>query len=57
MEAKIFQPSEEPSSFSLERSGWGIMPRTFLFAFKMPAMFCREPLGFASAVISPAGVA
>jgi hypothetical protein len=38
MEAKIFQPSADPSSFSLDLSGWGIIPRTFLFAFKMPAI-------------------
>ena len=48
MEAKIFQPSADPSSFSLDRSGWGIIPSTFLFAFRMPAMLLNEPLGLAS---------
>src|SRR5579871_2801154 len=53
MEAKIFQPSDDPSSRSLDRSGWGIIPSTFLPAFRIPAMLLSEPLGFASLVISP----
>ena len=50
-------PSADPSSASLERSGWGIMPSTLRPSLSTPAMFSSEPLGFASAVISPAAVA
>ena len=49
MEAKIFQPSAEPSSFSLDLSGCGIMPRTFRFSFRIPAILASDPLGLASA--------
>ena len=57
IDAKIFQPSDEPSSFSLDRSGCGIIPRTFRPSFRIPAILLREPFGLASGVISPAGVA
>ena len=53
MDWKIRKPSAEPRSFSLERSGWGIMPRTLRPSLRMPAMLSSEPLGLASAVISP----
>jgi hypothetical protein len=56
IEAKIFQPSADPRITSLERSGCGIMPRTFLFSLRMPAILPREPLGLASGVMSPAAV-
>lgn len=57
MEAKIFQPSADPSSFSLDRSGCGIIPSTFLCSFRIPAMLASDPLGFDSGVISPEGAA
>jgi len=57
MDAKIFQPSDEPRIFSLERSGCGIMPSTLRPSFRMPAMFPSEPLGLAPGVIAPSGVA
>ncbi len=52
-EVKTPTPSVEPSTASIARSGWGIMPSTFPDAFTMPAMLCHEPLGFASSVASP----
>ena len=57
IDAKIFQPSSDPRISSLDRSGCGIIPRTFLPALRMPAMLLREPFGFASGVISPLVVA
>ena len=55
MDWKMGKPSAEPSSSSLERSGWGIMPSTLRPSLSTPAMFSSEPLGLASAVISPEG--
>jgi hypothetical protein len=55
MELNIFTPSVQPSSGSAERSGWGIMPTTFLPALQIPAMLSKEPLGLAEAEISPEG--
>src|SRR5579872_1262189 len=55
-DSKILNPSEDPSSASLERSGCGIIPSTFRLSLRMPAMFSSDPFGFASAVISPSAV-
>ena len=55
-DSKIFTPSSPPSSGSAARSGWGIMPRTFLPGLQIPAMFSSEPLGFESFVIPPSGL-
>ena len=55
-EWKIFAPSVMPSSGSLARSGWGIIPSTLRPSLQMPAMFSSDPLGLASAVTSPLGV-
>jgi hypothetical protein len=44
--AGISLPSTLPRIRSLERSGCGIMPRTFLPSLRMPAMFSSEPFGF-----------
>src|ERR1700746_3241395 len=56
MEAKILAPSADPSSFSLDRSGCGIIPSTFLPSLQIPAMFSSDRLGLASRVIWPSGV-
>src|SRR5207245_3032781 len=53
---KILNPSVQPSSGSDERSGWGIMPRTFRPALQIPAILSREPFGLASTVTGPSGV-
>src|SRR6266852_4033048 len=50
---KILNPSVQPSSGSDERSGWGIMPRTFRPALQIPAILSREPFGLASTVTRP----
>ena len=54
---KILKPSVPPSSGSAARSGCGIMPSTLRPSLQIPAIFSREPLGFASRVISPDEVA
>ena len=56
-ERSIFSPSFMPSTSSLARSGCGIIPRTLRPSLQMPAMFSSDPLGFASSVSSPCGVA
>ncbi len=57
MARKSLRPSAEPRRDSLERSGWGIMPRTLRPSLRMPAMLSSEPLGLAAGVISPLGLA
>src|ERR1017187_2816551 len=47
----------DPSSASLDRWGWGIIPSTLRPSLSTPAMFSSEPLGFASALRSPVSVA
>src|SRR5262249_47798347 len=53
IDSKINFPSVLPKTDSLDRSGCGIMPRTFRPAFTMPAILWIEPLGLASAEASP----
>ena len=57
IEEKIFKPSAEPSRCSLDRSGCGIIPSTFLPGFRIPAMFDSDPFGFASDVTAPLAAA
>jgi len=45
IDLKIFPPSSEPRSFSLERSGCGIIPSTFRPSSQIPAMLSSDPLG------------
>ena len=49
---KIF-PSSLFSSSSDALSGWGIIPNTFRSLLQIPAILLRDPLGFASFVMSP----
>src|SRR5207253_7178365 len=51
--ASIRYPSVPPRSASTHRSGCGISPTTLPVSFATPAMFAREPFGFASAVTTP----
>ena len=55
-DANSSKPSDEPNCFSLDRSGWGIIPRTLLPSFSTPAMQLMDPLGLAPEVTSPDGV-
>ena len=48
-----YLPSVFANNSSAARSGWGIMPNTFLVALQTPAILSIAPLGFASDVISP----
>ena len=45
MLSKIVFPSSHPCANSAARSGWGIMPNTFLFSFRIPAIFSNDPFG------------
>jgi hypothetical protein len=54
-DSKILNPSVPPSSGSLDRSGCGIIPSTLRPSLQIPAILSRDPLGLASAVMSPAG--
>src|SRR3990167_9540067 len=47
-DSKINFPSVPQSNSSETLSGCGIIPITFPFLFEMPAIFRREPLGFAT---------
>src|ERR1700679_4343836 len=56
MDWKSRRPSADPRRLSLERSGGGILPTPSRPSLSTPAMFSSEPLGLASAVISPAAL-
>src|SRR5438067_3252171 len=51
--ASIRYPSVPPRSASTHRSGCGIRPTTLPVSFATPAMFAREPFGFAPALPTP----
>src|SRR2546426_960082 len=51
--ASIRYPSVPPRMASTHRSGCGMSPTTLPVSFATPAMFAREPFGFASAVTTP----
>src|SRR5439155_13155328 len=52
-EPNSLSPSTPPSSSSLQRSGWGIIPSTLPRRFVMPAIACTEPFGLAAGTTIP----
>ena len=46
-------PSSPDKYGSINLSGCGIMPRTFLFSLSIPAILFDEPLGLDASSISP----
>ena len=46
IDLKIKEPSSDPSIESEALSGWGIIPKIFLFLLNIPAISIHEPFGF-----------
>jgi hypothetical protein len=56
IDPKMNFPSSPPRIASQHRSGWGIIPSTFLSRFTIPAIFASDPFGLNSGETSPSGL-